>query len=294
VPPRLTYAARRAPLLAVGVCLAALAFAGVAQAETVTVGAVLTGPQLREGGCSEESGCGALTIDAQPPASGAVATADGTVTSWSVLDADARPGYSVNVVRKNPDGTYTATASSAEVTPAESVGVQTFSTHLPIHAGEYIELNFPEGGRFGGLEGFSEAASFSSGFALGETRTAFPPQHPGPKGGEEIELVAGYSADIEYLSLAPAVIPPATTSGSGMAANVVTGTAAPVPAPCVVPKLTGRKLKVAKKLVREAGCKVGLVSIRKGVRSAIGKVAKQSPSAGKSVPAHTAISFKLA
>jgi hypothetical protein len=291
VPPQLIKrAARRASLLAVGGCLAALAFAGVAQAETVTVGGDLTGPHGEAATCNFESGCGALTIDARPPASGTVATADGTVTSWSILDADSDPGYSVNVVRKNPDGTYTVTASSAQVIPAESVAVQTFATNLPIHAGEYIELNVPEGGRFGLLDGFSEAASFSPGLAFGETRPGIPLQSV----GEELPVVIGYSAEIEYLSLASAVIPsPTPTVGLGTTANVVTGAPVPVAAPCVIPKLTGKKLKVAKKLIREARCKVGLVSTKKGVRSAIAKVAKQSPSAGKSVPADTAVSLRL-
>jgi hypothetical protein len=288
-------AARRASLLAAGGCLAALlAFVGVARAETVTVGAVLTGPNVPAGACGNFEdpevpvfSCGFLTIGAELPASGAVAASDGTVTSWSVLDADAYPGYSVNVLRKNPDGTYTVTASSAEVTPAESVGIQTFATSLPIHAGEYVELNVPEGGDIGLLAGSSHADGFSPGLAFGETRTA-------AVSGAELAIVFGYSAEIGPPSLAPAAIPSPTTSESGTTANVVTGAPAPVAAPCVVPKLSGKKLKAAKKLVRKAGCKVGLVSTKKGVRSAVAKVAKQSPSAGKSVPAHTAVSLKLA
>jgi beta-lactam-binding protein with PASTA domain len=69
-----------------------------------------------------------------------------------------------------------------------------------------------------------------------------------------------------------------------------------LPAPvahCVVPKLNGKKLKVAKRIVRAADCKVGLVSTKKGVRSATGKVVRQSPSAGRVIPAHSAISLKL-
>jgi PASTA domain len=286
--PRLTYAARRASLSAVGGCLAALAFVGVAQAETVTVGGVLNGPHLGEAAtCVEEPGCGYLTIDAGPPASAAVATADGTVTSWSVLDADTHPGYSANVVRKNPDGTYTVTASSAEVTPAEALAVQTFATSLPIHAGEYIELNVPKGGTIGLLVGPSHADVFSPGLAFGETRSG-----SAAAGGEELSIVLGYSAEIGPPALVPPVIP--LPSGSGTTANVVAGAPAPVAAPCVIPKLAGKKLKVAKKLVRGAGCEVGLVSTKKGVRSAIAKVATQSPSAGKSVPAHTAVSLRLA
>jgi beta-lactam-binding protein with PASTA domain len=74
-----------------------------------------------------------------------------------------------------------------------------------------------------------------------------------------------------------------------------TPTVAP-PAPvahCVVPKLNGRKLKAAKKIVRAADCKVGLVSTKKGVRSATGKVVRQSPKAGEAIAAHSAVSLKL-
>jgi hypothetical protein len=281
-------AARRASLLAAGGCLAALlAFVGVPRAEAVTVGAVLTGPNLPAGACGKPEvpviRCGFLTTNAELPASGAVAAFDGTVTAWSVLDADAHPGYSVNVLRKNPDGTYTVTASSTEVTPAESLGIQTFPTSLPIRAGEYVELNVPEGGAIGLLVGSSHAEVFLPGLAFGETRSA-------ASAGAELAIVFGYSAEIGPPSLFPAVVP-SPTSGSGTTANVVTSASR---MSCVVPKLSGRKLKVAKKLIRRAGCKVGLVSAKKGVRSAVAKVARQSPSAGKSVPADTAVSLKLA
>jgi hypothetical protein len=294
---RFTYAKVVATLA--GGCLATLAFLGVAQAETVTVGASLTAALVAVRSCQEPEirivSCGLLTLDAQPPASDAVAEVDGTVTSWRVRDASALPGYSVNVARRNPDSTYTVTASSAEVTPVAGGGVETFATNLPIHAGEYVELNIPEGGNFGVLSGASDADVFEPGLAAGETRAALTPALPGPHGGEEVAGVVGYNADIESSPLAPAAILPTTTGAT--TANVATGAtgaSTPVAAPCVVPRLTAKKLKVAKKLVRKAGCKVGLVSTKKGVRSAIGKVVKQSPSPGSSVPAHTAISLKLA
>jgi beta-lactam-binding protein with PASTA domain len=61
----------------------------------------------------------------------------------------------------------------------------------------------------------------------------------------------------------------------------------------VVPKLNGKKLKAAKKLVRAADCKVGLVATKKGVKSATGKVVRQSPNAGRVIPPHSAVSLKL-
>lgn len=68
---------------------------------------------------------------------------------------------------------------------------------------------------------------------------------------------------------------------------------APVEAHCVLPRLNGKKLKAAKKIVRAADCKIGLVSTKKGVTSATGKVVRQSPKAGKVIAAHSAVSVKL-
>jgi hypothetical protein len=116
--------------------IALMAFAGYAQAATVTVGASFTGKAVA-GFC--ESACGFITLGVEAPSSATLAPADGTVTRWRLALASEVPGYSLNVLRKNSDGTYTVTASSAEVTPSGSGGVETFTTNLPIHAREYFE-----------------------------------------------------------------------------------------------------------------------------------------------------------
>jgi hypothetical protein len=89
-----------------------------------------------------------------------------------------------------------------------------------------------------------------------------------------------------------------------VAINGVPAIAPPAPAPivipapvveahCVVPKLQGKKLKAAKKKIRAADCKVGLVSKKEGVKATTGKVVKQSPKPGKVLPAKTGVSVKL-
>lgn len=50
---------------------------------------------------------------------------------------------------------------------------------------------------------------------------------------------------------------------------------------CVVPGLNGKKLKVAKGRIRDAGCKLGKVKKVDGPARKVGKVVKQSPKAGK-------------
>jgi hypothetical protein len=62
---------------------------------------------------------------------------------------------------------------------------------------------------------------------------------------------------------------------------------------CHVPKLTGKKLKVVRKKVGRADCKLGKVIKRKGVTAKGGKVVKQSPKPGKSLPAHSKVRVTL-
>lgn len=290
---------RLASAAAVWGCIAVSAFAGTAQAETVTVGASLLAPLFGAGACAEgregESAvlsCGFVTMNAGAPSSAMVADADGTVTSWRVLDASAVPGYSVNVVREHPGGAWTVTASSEEVTPVESPGVQTFPTDLPIHAGEYIELNIPNGGRFNAVLGVSRYSGFQPGLAAGESRLANFPTSPFPENGFVTELVFAYNADIEYPSPAPPVVSPTvaptTSSQAAPAENAVGPTAG-----CVVPKVVGKKLRSARKLLRKANCRIGLVSTKDGAAPATGRVVRQSPNPGKVVPAHAPVSLRL-
>jgi hypothetical protein len=62
---------------------------------------------------------------------------------------------------------------------------------------------------------------------------------------------------------------------------------------CVVPKLTGKSLKVAKKKLRAAHCKVGKVHRRKGPKRRRGKAVHQSIKPGKVRPAGTKVAVTL-
>lgn len=59
---------------------------------------------------------------------------------------------------------------------------------------------------------------------------------------------------------------------------------------CLVPKLTGKKLSVAKTKLTAAGCRLGRV---KGRRSKRAKVVKQSPAKGKLLPPGSKVGVKL-
>jgi beta-lactam-binding protein with PASTA domain len=64
-----------------------------------------------------------------------------------------------------------------------------------------------------------------------------------------------------------------------------------VVAQCTVPKLTGKKLKAAKKSLAKADCKLGKV---KGHKTKSAKVKKQSPKPGKVLPPGAKVNVKLA
>jgi hypothetical protein len=85
------------------------------------------------------------------------------------------------------------------------------------------------------------------------------------------------------------------TTPAGVATSSQLFTYTPLtPAPtCIVPKLKGKKLKAAKKDVRRADCKLGKVKKLKGATAKTGKVVKQSPKAGKVLPAGSKVAVKL-
>jgi beta-lactam-binding protein with PASTA domain len=56
------------------------------------------------------------------------------------------------------------------------------------------------------------------------------------------------------------------------------------PTPCTVPKLAGKTLAAAKKLLAKAGCSLGKVTKKPARKALRGKVVTQNPAAGKRVP----------
>lgn len=65
------------------------------------------------------------------------------------------------------------------------------------------------------------------------------------------------------------------------------------PAYCVVPKLAGKKLKVAKSELKGADCKLGKVTKRKAAKGKIGRVVLQGAKAGATLPAGAAVTVTL-
>jgi hypothetical protein len=94
-----------------------------------------------------------------------------------------------------------------------------------------------------------------------------------------------------------AVAPPATVPGAvDVTVTTAAGTTAVSAADkftytaCVVPKLKGKRLKAAKRKLKEADCKLGKV---KGQKTKFAKVKKQSPKFGKVLAPGSKVSLKL-
>ncbi len=253
----------------------------------MTLGPALTGPGS-SGYCSIEA-CDEMLLTTEAPSVEIASPIDGTVVRWRVKGSSATPGYSLNVLHDNGDGTYTVTASTGLVTPAGNE-IETLATSLPIHVGEYIELNLPQNGWFTALEGDSTYATFFPVLQSGETRA--------PSNEYKYPYTFGYNADIESESTPTPPTPPAppgTSAPPVTSAPPAPPTAAPAPEPvaeahCTVPKLAGKKLKAAKKALTKAACKLGKV---KGHKTKSAKVKKQSLKPGKVLAPGAKVSVKL-
>jgi hypothetical protein len=116
----------------------------------------------------------------------------------------------------------------------------------------------------------------------------------------QITAVAPATSSAGAIDVTVTTIAGTTSAGGGADRFTYSAPAAPTATPivaparqCVVPKLTGRKLKLAKKKIRFAHCRLGLVSRRHGVNAKTGKVVREVPKAGKVAAAGTKVSLKL-
>lgn len=125
------------------VALAALGLASSAAAD-ITIGANVNQSTTESGTCGfgSPSQRPCMFVTSVIPGQTMTAPCDGTVTRFR-LNGFPKPNnrYRLRVVRKNADGSFTGTATSAEVAIA-SEGVNEYATNLPIAAGEEIGLDF--------------------------------------------------------------------------------------------------------------------------------------------------------
>jgi hypothetical protein len=153
-----------------------------AQASTITIGSVLP-----PGSTPTEFGQVQTFFNTALPEKGAnlVSPVNGAIVRWRVQGAEGGPFF-LRVLRPNGSGGYSAMGTSNQATPS-GPGLQTFSTNLPIHAGDLIGVDSSNGTD---KIGVADVAGASFGFV-------FPPPFDGatvaPSGtvsGKEVELSA--------------------------------------------------------------------------------------------------------
>jgi hypothetical protein len=200
----------------VGLVCAFACLTGVAAAAETTIGPDVSQPTTNSGTCgfekSTERPC--LFVNNLIYNAATKSPCDGTITHFR-LNGFPRPlnEYSLRVVRQNPDGSYTGTATSAPVTIATE-GVNEYATDLPIAAGEMLGIDFLDSLEEHGLRWVGTVGSLSA------VLYQFPPD--GQPAFADIPTTNFYYLfDADIQCAAPAPVPPATPIG------------APAPAPTV-------------------------------------------------------------
>jgi PASTA domain len=256
----------RLSVLLAFVVLASLAVCGGAQAATVTVGSPLTADFAGTANGGELTYRNAVLNE---PGANVASPHDGTVVRWRMVGSYSGGPFQLVVLRSAGDEKYEAVSASAPEMPDGSES-QTFSTSLPIRAGDTIGLNAAPGSFTG--DAYAPGSEFN--VFVPELLPGGPPQK---RTGISTDAELGFNADVEYAT--PPVIGP------------------PAPPPpvvhCVVPSLTGKKLKAVRKALTRANCKLGKVTKKDGATGKTGKVRRQGAKAGKSLTAGSTVAVTL-
>lgn len=189
----------------------ALFATGSAQASTITVGSVFP-----PGSSPTAFGQVQTLFNTALPEKGAnlVSPVNGAIVRWRVQDAEGGP-FRLRVLRPNGSGAYTASGTSNPATPA-GTGLQTFTTNLPIHAGDLIGID-PTNDT--DKIGIVEVSGGSYGFIFPPPFDSATLAPSGTTSGKEIEL----SAEVQP---APAIssVAPSVGSVAGGTSVTITGT----------------------------------------------------------------------
>lgn len=183
--------------IAVTALSACALLAATAQASTITVGSVLP-----PGSKATPFESVRTFFNTALPEKGAnlASPVTGAIVRWRMQDAEGGP-FALRVLRPNGTGGYMAAGTSNPVTPAAGGGLQTFTTLVPIQAGDLIGVDPTNATDKIGIA--PEVPGASYGFI-------FPPPFDGatvaPSGGvsgQEIELSAEVQPAPAITSIAP-------------------------------------------------------------------------------------------
>ena len=205
--PRLAARTVRCLLLA-GVF--ALAAAGPAGAETVTVGSPLTAEFMTNPLCGT-----ALCTYAQIalPAGIVASPTDGTIVRWRIKASLIGSGFKLQVLHPAGFEAYTGTGTSTEG-KSTSFGTQVFNTSLPIKAGDLIGIDNIDGTStigFASTPG-SKVAVWAKPFPDGSTI--------GPDGSPGTPLELAYNLDVRPLPGISSLSPASGPIGGGTSVTI--------------------------------------------------------------------------
>lgn len=178
-------------LLAFGAASAALLAGPATTDAAITVGSSLTAPVNN----NIQQGCGAAPctyVNVALSDTGAIVASPltGVLVRWRMLGNANGASFEVRVLRPAPGGEYTGVGTGTPEVPV-GAGPSTFSTRLPIQAGDLVGLNTPAGVNW--LQGTSPAtggsyAKFDP--ALADGSSASPP-------GFSTNIEVGFNGDVE-------------------------------------------------------------------------------------------------
>lgn len=316
-------------------CAGAL-FAASAQAAVVSIGSVLP----KEFTSTEFERVQTLFNTALPqPGANLASPVTGAVVRWRIQGAEGGPFY-LRVLHPNGKGGFEAAGTSLPAMPA-GTGLHTFSTLLPIKAGDLIGIDptnttdkigvavtsgasyaslFPtpfDGSVVAPSETFSgkeielsaevlpapEITQVAPGFGsvTGGTIVTITGNHLSGASAVKFGSVPAASFTIDSDTQITATVPRSTRPGKvDVTATTLAGTNVNtrfddfIYRACVVPAIKGKTLKVAKRLLKRRGCKLGHVKkVEAPTPKQVGKVLKQTPRAGKVLAPGSRVRVKL-
>jgi hypothetical protein len=180
-----------------------------AQAATVTVGSPLAKPMSASSMFGSAATVANLALEA--PGAHATSPVNGVIVRWRLAEQFEGGSFSLRVLRPTGKGTYIGAGTSPPETPSLTQ-VQTFTTDLPIQAGDLIALNGRKGARFA----TSAAPHSSTGYwipAIGEGATSTVPVQAE---GEEY----GFNADVQPPPGIESMLPAAGSISGGLRVGI--------------------------------------------------------------------------
>lgn len=157
-------------MLVIVTAMAALLLgAATAQASRITIGSPMDGTFVPST-CDEP--CMVIATGSADPGAVITAPVTGAIVAWHLRDGSPSYRYSLRVVTPGGPGFFTGAGTSAAVAPAGG-GLETFSTDLPVKAGQEIGIELPANAPIGENGHVGSYAFFVPPLADGETAETF-------------------------------------------------------------------------------------------------------------------------